>query len=167
MIFDIRPVRSVAQFEIPLVFGVYSMANSLTFDNVIARCACIIQYNLVSTEMSSPKKWTASLIERNIQNNLFQTKDLKEAFRDTKRKFFSPAWNKFLAVVDDNNDVLLSHVVCKLCQRALRSGLDAKNTRGNGTSNLLRHSKKCNKTSESAGEFFWEKNYLSLINTTL
>lgn len=106
--------------------------------------------------------FSSGFIEKKVKDKTFSTKDLDEAFNDTKRKFISPAWKKFLAVYDENGEIIKSYVVCKCCSKAMSSNLDTtESKKGSGTSNLLRHSKECTPkekrgTSEGNSIIFFE-----------
>lgn len=114
----------------------------------------------------STMTFTSSLVQKNINNSIFKTGDLREAYKKKQRKFCSPAWCKFLAIYDENNALISSFVVCKLCRKVFKSGIDdcKDGKKGNGTSNLLRHSRDCTsvkpKKKQTEGRktaIFWNK----------
>lgn len=86
-------------------------------------------------------------IYQNIKKNVFRTENLKETFQHSKRKFVSPVWNNFLAIFNDKNEPILTHVVCKFCENVFKHKLETceikTSNKEPGTTNLLRHTTKC------------------------
>lgn len=104
------------------------------------------------SQSNSTMAVTSSYVKKKLNNQTFKTGDLREAYKSKQRKFCSPAWCKFLAVYDENDVLLSSHVVCKVCRDVFKSGIHDTNEtsadgttkkKGHGTSNLLRHSREC------------------------
>lgn len=63
---------------------------------------------------------TKGIIKRNLKTNIFKTEDIRRAFEKSKRKFLSTVWNKFFAILDQNKEVISSHVCCKYCNEVFK-----------------------------------------------
>lgn len=94
--------------------------------------------------MAEQAKLSTPLISKNVKDGIFKTKDIREAFRAHNRNLTSSMWVKYLAIFDEKDSLVQSHVLCKVCRKVLKSGIIS----GHGTSNLTRHSKQCVPQSE-------------------
>lgn len=82
-------------------------------------------------------------IKLKIQEKLYNTQDIRQALEKNKRKFQSPVWNTFQAILNEQKEVILTHVCCKFCQEVFKNTVTLTVRRHTGTSNLLRHEKVC------------------------
>lgn len=92
---------------------------------------------------------STATIKRNLISKIYQTKDIRDAFEASKRKFQSVVWNTFLAILDDKNEVISSHVCCKYCSDVFKCTVIQSENKNIGTSNLLRHSTGCRSKMEA------------------
>jgi hypothetical protein len=83
------------------------------------------------------------LIKRNIENNVYRLEDVRKVFARNKKSLISPAWNTFLAIIDENSEPISTHVCCKYCNKVMKSSVTIANGKDASTSNLLRHVKIC------------------------
>lgn len=83
------------------------------------------------------------LIKRNIDNNVYRLEDVRKVFAKNKKCFKSRAWNTFLAIIDENGELIRTHICCKLCKKVLKGSIAIAYGKDAGTSNLLRHDKSC------------------------
>lgn len=95
--------------------------------------------------MVGPAKLSPNTILSNIRNKTFTTEDIRQAVFTKKRSFTSAAWSRYLAIYDANHSLIESHVQCKVCRGIFKSGIED----GQGTSNLLRHMRKCSAMSKA------------------
>lgn len=104
-------------------------------------------------------------IYKKIKAKEFRTEDVKAAFQNTKRKFISPVWNNFRAIFNDKDELIATHVVCKLCDSVYTYKVDNNGTetlkKETGTTNLLRHLKVCRSKTKKPTK---EKGTFSFLN---
>jgi hypothetical protein len=87
---------------------------------------------------------SALSVKSKIDNGTYRLEDIRKVFAESKRKFMSPAWNTFLAIVDDSDVPMGTYVCCKFCKHVLKCTVTVTNNgKDAGTSNLLRHIKNC------------------------
>lgn len=84
---------------------------------------------------------TAGQIKKKLEDKIYKIRDIREALVNAKRKFQSPVWNSFQAILNADNEVVVNYVCCKFCQEIYKCTIS--NQKDNGTSNLLRHEKVC------------------------
>lgn len=68
-----------------------------------------------------------AIIKNNIDERIYRLDDVRKVFAQTKRKFLSPAWNTFLAIIDENGEPIATHVCCKYCSKVLKNSVTVAN----------------------------------------
>lgn len=91
---------------------------------------------------SIAKMTTPATIKKKISEGKHHLIDIREMSQSYKRNFQSPVWNSFLAILDENNEVISQYVVCKNCKEIFKCTV-LPNRNDIGTSSLLRHDKVC------------------------
>lgn len=77
-------------------------------------------------------------VHKKIVDKIYQTKPIQEAYNTQNRKFISPVWNTFQAIIDNETEIVKDYVCCKYCKFVFKSC-----RKEQGTSNLHRHVNVC------------------------
>lgn len=86
------------------------------------------------------KMATSEAIRKKILEKVFYLKDISEALESHKKKLKSKSWTFVSAIYTQENELVETHVCCRLCKNVFKYNL----TDGRGsTSNLSKHINKC------------------------
>lgn len=86
---------------------------------------------------------TSQAIQVKIVANIYTLKNIKDVARERCINLKSSVWNFMSAIVDEANNVIESHVCCRMCKQVFKYRLADKTTGRSGTSNLSKHLKSC------------------------
>lgn len=81
-------------------------------------------------------------IRRNIVDGVYKLTNMSEVKRRTMK---SPVWNFMCAIFDESNNLIDTHVCCRMCKIVLKYTVSDNNTTRKCSSNLTKHMKSCSK----------------------